>query len=329
MECSVVNSVVECTKVVRTLVFWRFLLPNVLRATTACTFSTFELPKVVRIPGVINILTSKCASRHNAVHFFDISTSKSAPRPPIFNTFDFQMCFAPQNGVHFFDILTSKSTPRPSIFNTFYFQIYFAPQRRALFRHLNFQNCSEPLVFNIFYFQMYFFLISQLLKAVRSWGVLYLFTSKSASCHNGVQLFISHLPRCLRTRRFSEPTFQLSGVTKPRKNPVLRDFLTFSRTCIFFWSFLFWLFSLLTAFSSLYIVGNLTSKFPLIIMFLGWFFRLYFRWFCFYIFTLYIYIIIIILMMIIIIIYIYIYYNLFFKKYFNINFIFLYYMFFF
>ena len=26
-----------------------------------------------------NILTSKCASRHNGVHFFDISTSKSAP----------------------------------------------------------------------------------------------------------------------------------------------------------------------------------------------------------------------------------------------------------
>ena len=52
---------------------------------------------------------------------------------------------------------------------------------------------------------------------VRRWGALYLFTSKSASRHNGVQLFISHLPRCLRTRRFSEPTFQPSGATKPRK----------------------------------------------------------------------------------------------------------------
>ena len=30
----------------------------------------------------------------------------------------------------------------------------------------------------------------------------------------------------------------------------------------FFWSFLFWLFSLLTAFSSLHIVGSLTSKLP-------------------------------------------------------------------
>ena len=31
-----------------------------------------QRPKVVRIPGVFNILTSKCASRHNGVHFFDI-----------------------------------------------------------------------------------------------------------------------------------------------------------------------------------------------------------------------------------------------------------------
>ena len=29
--------------------------------------------------GVLYILTSKCASRHNGVHFFDIATSKSGP----------------------------------------------------------------------------------------------------------------------------------------------------------------------------------------------------------------------------------------------------------
>ena len=38
---------------------------------------TSERPKVVRTPGIFNILTLKCASRHNGVHFFDISTSKS------------------------------------------------------------------------------------------------------------------------------------------------------------------------------------------------------------------------------------------------------------
>ena len=73
-----------------------FWLRNVLRATTACTFSTSQLPKVVRSWCVLYILTSKCASRHNGVHFFDISTSKSGPELTCFAHFDFEMCFAPQ-----------------------------------------------------------------------------------------------------------------------------------------------------------------------------------------------------------------------------------------
>ena len=95
-----------------------FSLRNVLRATTARTFSTSQLPKVVRTPGVFYILTWKCASRHNGVHFFDISTSKSGPNPWCFVHFDLEMCFA--------------------------------PQRRALFRHLNFQKWSGPGVFCTF-----------------------------------------------------------------------------------------------------------------------------------------------------------------------------------
>ena len=67
-----------------------------LRATTACTFSTSQLPKVVRPWCVLYILTWKCASRHNGVHFFDISTSKSGPNPWCFVHFDLEMCFAPQ-----------------------------------------------------------------------------------------------------------------------------------------------------------------------------------------------------------------------------------------
>ena len=51
-------------------VFCTFWLGNVLRATAACTFSTSQLPKVVRSWGVLYILTWKCASRHNGVHFF-------------------------------------------------------------------------------------------------------------------------------------------------------------------------------------------------------------------------------------------------------------------
>ena len=87
-------------------VFCTFWLRNVPRATTACTFSTSKLPKVVQTWCVLHILTSKCASRHNGVHFFDIATSKSVPNLVCFVHFDFEMCFA--------------------------------PQRRALFRHCNF-----------------------------------------------------------------------------------------------------------------------------------------------------------------------------------------------
>ena len=50
-----------------------FWLRNVLRATTACTFSTSQLPKVLRDHQFFTLLTLKCASRNNSVHFFDIS----------------------------------------------------------------------------------------------------------------------------------------------------------------------------------------------------------------------------------------------------------------
>ena len=78
------------------------------------------------------------------------------------------------------------------------------------------------------------FSTSQLPKVVRTWCVLYIFTWKCASRHNGVHFFISHLASWLRTRRFSEPTFRPSGATTHWKNTVNRDFSTFSRLCIFF-----------------------------------------------------------------------------------------------
>ena len=156
-----------------------FWLRNMLRATTACSFSTSQLRKVVRAGCVLYILTSKCASRHNGVHCFDNSTSKSGPNPGVLCTFWLgEMCFAPQRRALFLKS-TSKSGPSMVCFVHFDFKMCFAPQRRALFRHRN---------------------------------------SK----------------KCLRTRRFSEPTFRPSGATKPRKNTVNRNFPTFSRTCIFF-----------------------------------------------------------------------------------------------
>ena len=95
-------------------VFCTFWLGNVLRATTACTFSTSQLPKVVRDRQFLTLLTWKCASCHNGVHFFDISTSKSGPRPSVFNTFGLEMCFAPQRRA-LFHLSSGQLGPHPPL----------------------------------------------------------------------------------------------------------------------------------------------------------------------------------------------------------------------
>ena len=166
-------------------VFCTFWLRNVLRATMACTFSTSQLPKVVRDRQFLTLLTWKCASHHNGVHFFDIATS----------------------------------------------------------------------------------------KVVRTPGALHILTSKCASRHNGVQFFIAPLASWLRTRRFSEPTFRPSGATNHwKKHSVSRLSYLFAQLYLLSsYSFSSDLLSsnlpLLSAssllcFSSVHIVGNLTSKFP-------------------------------------------------------------------
>ena len=117
------------------------------------------------------------------------------------------------------------------------------------------------------------FSTSQLPKAVREWCALYILTWKCTSRHNRVQFFISPLASWLRTRRFSEPTFRPSGAPNHWKNTVNRDFPTFSRISIFFFFYSFSStllssnLSLLSAssllcFSSVHIVGSLTSKLP-------------------------------------------------------------------
>ena len=108
----------KCSETVSFLTFW---LGNVLLATAACNFSTSQLQKVARTCSVLYILTSKCASRHNGVQFFDIVTSKNGPKLTCFVHFDFKMCFS--------------------------------LQRRAIFQHLNFQKCSENAVFCTFWLQ--------------------------------------------------------------------------------------------------------------------------------------------------------------------------------
>ena len=141
------------------------------------TFSTSQLPKVIRTWCVLYILTWTCALRHTRVHFLDLSTSKSASNMVCFVDFDLEMCFvhlrattvctsstsqlpkvvrtwcvfyvltwtcaSRHNSVHFFNISTSKSGPNMVRFLRFDLDMCFAPQQRALFQHLNFQKWSE------------------------------------------------------------------------------------------------------------------------------------------------------------------------------------------
>ena len=125
------------------------------------------------------------------------------------------------------------------------------------------------------------FSTSQLPKVVRPWCVLYILTWKCASRHNGVQLFISHLASWLRTRRFSEPTFRPSGATNHwKKHSVSRLSYLFAHLHLLSsYSFSSTLLSSnlsllssssLLCFSSVHIVGSLTSKLPSTNVFIFW-----------------------------------------------------------
>ena len=228
-------------------VFCTFWLPNVLRATTACTFSTSQLPKVVRSWCVLYILTWKCASRHNGVHFFNISTSKSGPKLVCFVHFDLEMCFAPQRRA-LFNISISKSGPKLVCFVHFDFQMCFAPQRRALFRHLNFQKWSDNGVFCTFW-------LPNVLRATTACNFSSLIWPAGSA------------PAALASLLFDPPEPQIIGKTQCfatflpfRASP---SFSSDSSSSTLLSSTL----SLLSAssllcFSSVHIVGSLTSKLP-------------------------------------------------------------------
>ena len=96
------------------LLCFHILTSKCARATTACTFSTSQLPKVIRQWCVLYILTWKRASRHNGVHFCDISTSKSGPTLVCFVHFDFEMCFAPRRRA-LFHVSSGQLAPHPPL----------------------------------------------------------------------------------------------------------------------------------------------------------------------------------------------------------------------
>ena len=76
--------------------------------------TSFKNGELLRSWGVLCILTSKCASRHNGVHFFNISTSKSGPTLVCFVHCDFEMCFAPQRGA-IFHLSYDHMAPHPPL----------------------------------------------------------------------------------------------------------------------------------------------------------------------------------------------------------------------
>ena len=90
-------------KCYKTLTFWSVLLTfdKVHDPLRLPRETTSEPPKVARACSVLYILTSKCASRHNGVHFFDISTSKSGPTLVCLYILT-SKCASRHNGVQFF-----------------------------------------------------------------------------------------------------------------------------------------------------------------------------------------------------------------------------------
>ena len=62
------------------------------------------------------ILTWKCASHHNSLHFLNISTSKSGLRRHFVYTFDLEMCFPPQRRA-IFHLSSGQMAPHPPRFS--------------------------------------------------------------------------------------------------------------------------------------------------------------------------------------------------------------------
>ena len=148
-------------------VFCTFWLQNMLRATTACPFSTSQLPKVVRTWCVLCIFTSKCASRHNGVRFFNISTAKSGPDLVCFVHFHFEMCFAPQRRA-IFHLSSGQLAPRTRRFSEPTFRPSGAPNhwKNTVFR--DFPTFSRICIFflltlSLLLFFLLIFLFSLLL----------------------------------------------------------------------------------------------------------------------------------------------------------------------
>ena len=152
---------------------------------------------------------------------------------------------APRN-----DIWTSKSAPSMVCFVHFDLETCFAPQQRALFRHLNFQKCSEADVFCTFWLR----------------NVL-----RTATARNFSPLISpdGSAPAALARLLFDPPKPQIIGKTQCWLCYLFAHLHLLSSRSFSSLIFSLLLFSSRTlptsAFLSVHIVGSLTSKLPSIL----------------------------------------------------------------
>ena len=107
--------------------------------------TTSERPKVFRNPQFFALLTSKCASRHNGVHFFESATSKSAPELRCFVRFDLEMCVVPQRRA-IFHLSSGQLAPHPPLSRAYFSTLRsHKPLENTMFR--DFPTFSRTWIF--------------------------------------------------------------------------------------------------------------------------------------------------------------------------------------
>ena len=179
--------------------FLHFWLRNALHATTARTFLTCRLPKAVQHRGVLYILTWKCASRSNVVHF---STSQ---RPkvlrPWFCTFWLgHLCFAQS--------LIWPDGSAPAALASLLFD---PPESQTIGKTQRFATllpfCAPASSV------LCLFLFSDLLSSSLLFSSLTLRTSAFSSVHNIVGSLTSKLPSTRQDLEIAAVSFSLHALT--------------------------------------------------------------------------------------------------------------------
>ena len=152
-------------------------------------------------------------------------------------TFDFEMCFAPQRRVLFRHLNFQKWSENG---------VFFAPQRRALFRHRNFQKWSGPGVFCTF-------LLGNVLRATTACNFLSLIWP-AGSAPAALASYFSTLrsPKSLEKHSVSRLSYLFAHLHLLSSESFSSTFLSSNLSLL----------SSLLCFSSVHIVGSLTSKLP-------------------------------------------------------------------